>query len=189
MLGTVMSYNEQTGRGIVESVDGNTYYFDYQCIADSCIPYKGMAAYFEITEESKVAGAASKLVKTLPLFNWSSMAAIILALALSACSVEGPAGRPGASGLDGSNGKAGQDGTNGRDGMDASPVTVVELCPGTTTYPSVFVEVAFCIGGKLYGTYSANGGFSTELVPGNYNSNAIGNSCNLTVGVNCVITH
>lgn len=198
MLGTVVSYNEQIGRGIVESLDGESYQFDYQDIADSCIPYKGMAAYFELTDDSKKAGRATSLVKTLPRFNWSSMAVFALALAFSACAYQGPSGAQGSPGLNGHDGSPGQDGNagqngqngaDGKDGIDATPVTVVQLCPGSTSYPSTFVEVAFCVGGRLYGTYSANGGFSTELVPGTYSSNAIGSSCNLTVEANCVVTH
>lgn len=76
---------------------------------------------------------------------------------------------------------------DGVNGSDATPVTTVKLCPGTTTYPSKFVEIAFCISGSLFGTYSANGGFSTELPPGAYSSNAINSSCNFTVGPNCTI--
>lgn len=81
----------------------------------------------------------------------------------------------------------GKDGVDGRDGVDATPVTVVKLCPGVTVYPSKFVEVAFCIGGKLFGTYSQNGGFSTEIPAGTYGSNGINASCNFTVLLNCVI--
>lgn len=75
----------------------------------------------------------------------------------------------------------------GAPGADANPVTVVKLCPGVTTYPSVFVEIAFCIGNKLYGTYSTHGGFSTEFPPGDYKSNAVGSQCNFQVKANCVV--
>ncbi len=77
----------------------------------------------------------------------------------------------------------------GPPGQDATPTTIVTLCPGVTIYPGVFVEVAICLQGKLYGVYSANGGFLTELVPGTYSSNAIGSACNLTIGSNCVVSH
>lgn len=82
-----------------------------------------------------------------------------------------------------------KNGIDGRDGEDASGVSVVVLCPGTTVYPGTFVEVGFCIDGKLYATYSANGGFSTEIPPGTYSSNGIGNSCTFTVGPNCQVTY
>lgn len=81
----------------------------------------------------------------------------------------------------------GKDGAAGRDGVDATPITVVKLCPGVTVYPSKFVEVAFCIGGELFGTYSQNGGFSTEMPPGTYGSNGINASCNFTVLPGCGI--
>lgn len=105
-------------------------------------------------------------------------------------STKGDAGADGDSivGPQGPGGATGPSGPKGDPGVDASPVTVVQLCPGTTTYPSIFVEVAFCISGNLYGTYSANGGFSTLLPPGAYSSNAIGSSCNFVVHDNCVVT-
>lgn len=83
------------------------------------------------------------------------------------------------------------DGTSARvlNGIDANSVSVVVLCPGTTLYPGTFVEVGFCIDGKLYATYSANGGFSTEIPPGTYSSNGIGSSCTFTVGENCNVTY
>lgn len=90
-------------------------------------------------------------------------------------------------GEDGAVGQVGPQGEQGNPGIDATSVTVVKLCPGVTTYPSKFVEIAFCISNKLYGTYSANGGFSTELPPGAYSSKAINSSCNFTVGPNCTI--
>lgn len=177
MLGTVLSYNEQKGLGIVETLDGEVYQFDYTCITDGCIPYKGMAAYFEVTELGRARGRAQSISRTLPLFTWGNLAVLLFAFAISACSVEGPASSQGVSGL------------IGKDGQDATPVTVVKLCPGTTTYPNVFIEVALCIQGSLYGVYSLNNGFLVELVPGNYTSNALGSACNLTVEANCVITH
>ncbi len=75
----------------------------------------------------------------------------------------------------------------GPQGLAGTSVTVVKFCPGTTVYPSKFIEVGFCIGGKLYATYSQNGGFSTEIPPGTYGSNGINASCNFTVLPNCVI--
>lgn len=66
-------------------------------------------------------------------------------------------------------------------------VVPVKLCPGTPSYPSVFVEYALCIESQLYGVYSANDGFLALLPPGNYASNAIGSSCNFTVALNCVV--
>lgn len=110
----------------------------------------------------------------------------------------GPQGMPGVAGADGANGADGQNGQDGAqgpqgapgvNGQDAAPMSIVKLCPGETVYPSVFVEVAFCVSGKLYGTYSTHGGFSTELPPGAYSSNAVGSSCNFTVGANCAVSN
>jgi len=108
-------------------------------------------------------------------FLFIILSVLLLLTILSGC------GRPG------NMGEQGIQGAPGHDGNDAAPVTIVKLCPGTTTYPGIFVEIAFCVGGKLYGTYSANGGFSTELPPGNYNSNAIGSSCNFIILPNCIV--
>ena len=83
----------------------------------------------------------------------------------------------------------GTNGVDGVNGVDGTQVTIVTLCEGVTIYPYVFVEIAYCIDGKLYGTYSANGGFSTEIVPGAYSSNGINSSCSFTVGPNCEVTH
>ncbi len=109
-------------------------------------------------------------------------AVIIMALNLVACGKTGPVG---ANGLKGDQGEVGPQGTVGQDG---SNVSVVKLCPGETVYPTVFVEVAFCIDHKLYATYSEKGGFSTELPPGEYSSNAIGSRCNFTVGPECAVS-
>lgn len=95
-------------------------------------------------------------------------------------------GETGPAGRDGNDGATGPQGPAGADGQIA---TVVPLCPGVSSYPGVFVEAALCINNQLYGVYSANGGFLTELPPGNYTSNAIGSACNLTVQPNCVVTH
>lgn len=127
-------------------------------------------------------------------------ALVCLFLALNACGekavvITGPPGAdgvPGINGVDGQNGTNGTDGVPGLDGQDGiSPPTpyMVHLCPGVTAYPSVFVEVALCLNNKLYGVYSANGGFLTYLPPGTYSSNAIGSACNLTVGADCQVTN
>lgn len=110
-------------------------------------------------------------------------------------------------GLPGAAGAAGQDGTNGTNGVDGQQgtigpsgsegpqgipgqsgvVTSVKLCSHLTVYPSVFVEVGFCIDHKLYTVYSTHGGYMTELPPGNYSSNTVGSKCNFTVAANCEV--
>ncbi len=111
---------------------------------------------------------------------------LAIAVAMSACGyVKGEVGPIGPAGQ---NGAPGSDGANGPKGADGTVITIVQLCPGYTTYSSTFVEVAECINNKLYGVYSQNGGFLTELPPGEYASNGIGSACNLTVGVNCAVT-
>lgn len=114
---------------------------------------------------------------------------ILIGLGLSGCRPQHTTyinEKPGPQGLQG---ETGGSGSQGLPGIDSTPVTVVQLCPGVTTYPGVFVEVAICLQNKLYAVYSANGGFLVELVPGNYSSNAIGSSCSLTVAPNCVVSH
>lgn len=100
--------------------------------------------------------------------------------------VTGPAGPTGAIGPQG---PMGLTGPQGPAGQDANSVVVVKLCPGVTTYPSKFVEVAFKIAGKLYVVYSVNNGFLTEMPPGNYSSNAVNSSCNFTVNADLSITN
>lgn len=78
---------------------------------------------------------------------------------------------------------------NGADDTDSTPVTMVQFCSGTPTYPSVFIEWGLCIDNEIYGVYSANGGFLTKILPGAYLSDAIGSTCNFTVLDNCRISN
>jgi hypothetical protein len=84
------------------------------------------------------------------------------------------------------NGSTGQSGTNGTNG---TVVTPVQFCANTTTYPTTFSEVGFCIRGNLYAVYSLNDGFLSEIVPGEYESDGVNSSCDFTVSANCVISH
>jgi hypothetical protein len=101
----------------------------------------------------------------------------------------GTNGVNGSNGANGSNGSNGTNGVNGTNGTNGTVVAPIQLCPGAVTYPSNFPEFGFCINNVLYGVYSANGGFLTEIAPGNWSSNGIGNSCNFTVAAGCVVTH
>lgn len=116
---------------------------------------------------------------------------VVLAVGLVGCGktkyIVGPKGDTGPQGTQGPQGNPGADGEDGANGIDAASLSIVKLCPGTTTYPSKFVEVAFCINGKLYATYSQNGGLTTEIPPGSYGSNGINASCNFVVLPNCGI--
>jgi hypothetical protein len=68
-------------------------------------------------------------------------------------------------------------------------VTPVRFCQGfTPKYPSSFVEYGVCIGGDMYGVYSDNGGFLTELPPGEYSSEGISASCTFTIEADCKVT-
>lgn len=124
-----------------------------------------------------------------------------------AIKIEGGQGQPGVSGPQGSQGIAGPTGSKGEKGdvgakgdqgdtgiglpgpqgspgpagAPAPNVTPIQLCPGTSNYPSVFIEYGIIINQKLYGVYSANGGFLAYLPPGRYHSNAIGSACDFTV--------
>lgn len=98
----------------------------------------------------------------------------------------GATGAQGPAGQNGAPGAVGPTGPQGAPGQDASGVTVVQLCPGNSNY-GTFVEVGFCIDGKLYATYSTNGGFSTLIAPGTYSSNGINSSCTFTVVSGCIL--
>ncbi len=107
-----------------------------------------------------------------------------------ATGLTGPIGPQGPMGLTGSTGPVGPQGIQGIPGLNATPVTFVELCGSCTgNYPSVFPEYGECVQGQLYGVYSANGGFWSLLLPGNYSSDGINCSCNLHIAVNCVVTN
>lgn len=134
-------------------------------------------------------------------------AIIALLLCMSCAGPKGNDGVMGPTGAPGSDGRAGSDGTNGNDGHDGATgpaglvgpqgpaglagtqFTFVQLCPGAPSYPHVFIELAMCVNGDLYGVYSANGGFYTYFPPGAYSSAGIGSACNLTIHANCTITH
>jgi hypothetical protein len=103
--------------------------------------------------------------------------------------VDGLNGAPGIQGPTGATGSTGPTGDRGPAGVDATPVTMVKLCPGSPVYPTTFIEYAFCVNNKLYATYSANGGFTALLPPGAYTSNGINSRCDFNVSVNCQITN
>lgn len=84
---------------------------------------------------------------------------------------------------------AGLKGDKGNAGTNATPVSMIKLCPQIDHYPNVFVEEAICLNGNLYAVYSIPNAFLTLLTPGSYTSQGIGSSCNLTVGTNCQVTH
>lgn len=65
--------------------------------------------------------------------------------------------------------------------------TIVQFCPGITSYPQTFSEIGFCINNQLYAVYSANDGFLTLVPPGTYSSNGINSSCTFNVGLNCEV--
>lgn len=107
----------------------------------------------------------------------------------------GETGAPGTPGLAGDQGPAGPTGPYGNTGpqgipgLNITPISIVQFCTGSTTYPTTFIEIGFCIGNNVYAVYSENNGFITYIPPGNYSSNAHGSSCSFTVGSNCAITH
>lgn len=84
-------------------------------------------------------------------------------------------------------GPPGPRGATGPAGADLNPITIVQFCPGTTTYPTTFQEVGFCISNEIWAVYSLNNGFLTLVPPGNYNSNALNSNCNFQVLPNCQI--
>lgn len=83
-----------------------------------------------------------------------------------------------------------EDGTSAvvSDGEDATPVTMIQLCPGVN---SAFPEQAFVLGGKLYAVYSTKHKVSLALLtPGTYTTTAPGQNCTFTVAADGVtVTH
>ena len=102
---------------------------------------------------------------------------------------DGAQGQQGDTGAQGIPGPAGSPGPQGSPGVNGTSPQIVQLCQGTTSYPGTFCEIAFCYNGSLYGTYSANGGFSSELPAGAYNSDGINCSCTVTIGSNCQVSN
>jgi hypothetical protein len=82
-------------------------------------------------------------------------------------------------------GPAGPQGLPGIAGVSPTPV---QLCAGTTTYPTTFCEVVWCSNGNLYGVYSVNDAFASELPQGLYSSNGINCSCQVLIGPGCEVT-
>lgn len=116
-----------------------------------------------------------------------------LAMIATACAgrqgEQGYQGIQGETGIQGLEGQQGAPGTNGTNGANGTSVTVVNFCPGATSYPNTFLEVGFCINNQLYAVYSENNGFLVLVPPGAYHSNAHGSTCNFTISANCVVTH
>jgi hypothetical protein len=69
-------------------------------------------------------------------------------------------------------------------------ITPLQFCGPSfkQSYPNTFAESGFCIGGTIYGVYSANGGFLSALPPGEYSSDGINASCDFNIGANCAVT-
>lgn len=130
--------------------------------------------------------APSKLYIMLQAASWLTMMVCLL-VGAQGCGKPGPQGAQGPSGVS-VTGPRGQQGIPGTNGVDASPFYPIQLCSSCTAhYPDIFPEVAFCYQGNLYGTYSANGGFSSSLPVGTYNSNGINCSCTVTISANCQV--
>jgi Collagen triple helix repeat (20 copies) len=102
---------------------------------------------------------------------------------------QGDQGSVGQTGPQGPQGETGAAGPQGTPGQNATPITVVQFCHGITpSYPNAFPEVGLCLGGNMYGVYSANDGFMAYLPPGVYHSNGINATCNFTIYANCVVS-
>lgn len=204
MLGTVVHYDNRTGIGIVETSKGDAYIFDTQDLADNCQPYQGMAAYFELSKDSKVIGRVTYLSMTLPLFGASGLLMALLLFCMVSCALPkgdkgdpgvqgelGQTGSPGSNGMDGKDGLNGAQGPAGANGQDLANVHAVPFCPGqgSTTYvPNHFPEYGICIAGKLYGVMDDSfHSWLAEVVPGTYMSTSTGLQCTFVVQSNCVV--
>lgn len=127
------------------------------------------------------------LLTALTFFCLAVLALLIQGCAKPKDGINGATGQPGAS-VVGPAGSVGATGPQGIPGIDTTPMTIIQFCPGfVQSYPSTFAESGFCIGGIMYGVYSANNGFIAELPPGVYSSNGINASCTFTLESNCVV--
>lgn len=101
----------------------------------------------------------------------------------------GSDGAKGDKGDKGDQGDVGAPGQDGEDGTDAT-IEVVQFCPGTAAYPTVFPESGLCIGGQIYGVFYMNGkAFGGIIPPGAYASTSTSLPCNFTVAANCQVSH
>lgn len=86
-------------------------------------------------------------------------------------------------------GPTGPQGPMGPAGSNGTLIRIIQFCPGVVSqYPTTFPEVGFCINNSIWAVYSANDGFLTEIIPGRWNSNAIGSACSFTVLPGCIVT-
>lgn len=109
---------------------------------------------------------------------------------IGATGAAGEKGDTGATGAQGIQGVQGSKGDSGKDGKDAVSIITIQFCPGfIQSYPSVFAESGVCIDNKMFGVYSANGGFLAELPPGAYSSNGINASCTFKIEENCKVSY
>lgn len=78
----------------------------------------------------------------------------------------------------------------GPQGPPGTQVTMVQFCTNyNTNYPSTFPEYGFCVNGNLYATYwDGTDAWTSEVVPGNYESTSTSAPCNFSVSQNCAIT-
>lgn len=77
---------------------------------------------------------------------------------------------------------------NGSNGTNGTLVIPQQFCPGyVQSYPSTFAESGLCIGGQMYGVYSANDGFLALMPSGIYQSHGINSDCTFTLSSNCKI--
>lgn len=102
-------------------------------------------------------------------------------------------GLDGSQGIQGLPGAVGATGPAGAAGLDATPVTVVQFCPGygPAAYPANFPEVALNISGILYGVYDggASDVFLSQLPPGLYQSTSTGCPCNFIIQADGTVVH
>ncbi len=68
--------------------------------------------------------------------------------------------------------------------LNGSIIKPIQFCPGTPVYPAVFPEIGFIVDSRLYAVYSIPGSFLTEILPGDYTSDAVGSRCNFRVTAN-----
>lgn len=75
-------------------------------------------------------------------------------------------------------------------GVDAAQVSMVQLCAGSTTYPTSFPEFGTCVNDQLYGVYwDGHNAWQALIAPGTWNSTSSSVPCSFTVGPNCQVTY
>jgi len=102
----------------------------------------------------------------------------------------GQTGPQGIQGPQGETGQTGQTGATGQAGQNGTGIQTIQFCTSYSgTYPSVFPEYGFLIGGKLFAVYwDGVNAWESQVYPGTYESTSTSAPCNFIVNSDGTVT-